>query len=88
MDERPIHENGNENDLSPDLTRPADCTRHDEGTGPFRSPMPIFVTLLPPCNRACPAGEPSNIPGRFNASKTNWTFSNLPPIEPENANAH
>ena len=27
------------------------------GTGPLRSRRPIYRDLLPPCNRACPAGE-------------------------------
>ncbi|OUD11733.1 NAD(P)-binding protein [Thioflexithrix psekupsensis] len=44
-----------------DLTRPADLTQHDQGTGPFRTRHPVYVDLLPPCNHACPAGE--NIQG-------------------------
>ncbi|MEJ0019760.1 MAG: NAD(P)-binding protein [Acetobacteraceae bacterium] len=27
------------------------------GAGPFRTRMPHYVSLLPPCNHACPAGE-------------------------------
>jgi NADPH-dependent glutamate synthase beta subunit-like oxidoreductase len=27
------------------------------GTGPVRERRPVYVDLLPPCNRACPAGE-------------------------------
>ncbi|MGR9044136.1 MAG: NAD(P)-binding protein [Gammaproteobacteria bacterium] len=40
-----------------DITRPADLSRHDHGTGPFRSQRPVYRDLLPPCNNACPAGE-------------------------------
>ena len=40
-----------------DVTRPADLTQHDKGTGPVRSQRPIYHDLLPPCNNACPAGE-------------------------------
>jgi NADPH-dependent glutamate synthase beta subunit-like oxidoreductase len=28
------------------------------GTGPFRNRQPVYVDLLPPCDNACPAGEP------------------------------
>jgi len=28
------------------------------GTGPARDRRPVYVDLLPPCNHACPAGEP------------------------------
>ena len=43
---RPAH------DLTPvvDLTLP-------HGAGPFRTRLPHYVSLLPPCNHACPAGE-------------------------------
>ena len=27
------------------------------GTGPLRSHQPHYVSLLPPCNQSCPAGE-------------------------------
>jgi NADPH-dependent glutamate synthase beta subunit-like oxidoreductase len=40
-----------------DLTKSADLTRHDKGTGALRSQRPDYVDLLPPCNDACPAGE-------------------------------
>lgn len=40
-----------------DITRPADLSRHDHGTGPVRSQRPVYRDLLPPCNNACPAGE-------------------------------
>ncbi|MEI6414992.1 MAG: NAD(P)-binding protein [Pseudomonadota bacterium] len=40
-----------------DMTRPADLTQHEKGTGPFRTQRPIYHDLLPPCNQACPAGE-------------------------------
>src|SRR6476619_3206343 len=39
-----------------DLTPVVDATlRH--GPGPFRTRLPSYVSLLPPCNHACPAGE-------------------------------
>jgi formate dehydrogenase (NADP+) beta subunit len=39
-----------------DLTPIVDPTlRH--GAGPFRTRLPSYVSLLPPCNHACPAGE-------------------------------
>ena len=39
-----------------DLTPIVDLTlRH--GAGPFRTRLPSYVSLLPPCNHACPAGE-------------------------------
>jgi NADPH-dependent glutamate synthase beta subunit-like oxidoreductase len=41
---------------STDLTPVVDLT-HDRGTGPVRYRRPVYVDLLPPCNRACPAGE-------------------------------
>lgn len=41
----------------PDLTLPADLTRHGLGTGPIRRQRPVYLDLLPPCNHACPAGE-------------------------------
>jgi NADPH-dependent glutamate synthase beta subunit-like oxidoreductase len=40
-----------------DLTKSADLTRHDRGTGALRSQRPQYVDFLPPCNDACPAGE-------------------------------
>ena len=40
-----------------DLTKRADLTRHDRGTGALRSRRPEYVDFLPPCNDACPAGE-------------------------------
>ncbi|CAK0742208.1 Glutamate synthase [Gammaproteobacteria bacterium] len=40
-----------------DMTRPADLTQHEKGTGPFRTQRPIYHDLLPPCNQGCPAGE-------------------------------
>jgi NADPH-dependent glutamate synthase beta subunit-like oxidoreductase len=39
-----------------DLTPAVDLTRH-HGSGPFRIRRPHYVSLLPPCNHACPAGE-------------------------------
>jgi NADPH-dependent glutamate synthase beta subunit-like oxidoreductase len=38
------------------MTPALDLTRV-KGTGPVRTRRPLFVDLLPPCNRACPAGE-------------------------------
>lgn len=43
-----------------DMTPQMDLT-HDLGTGPMRTQLPHYVSLLPPCNNACPAGE--NIQG-------------------------
>ena len=40
-----------------DLTKPADLTKHERGTGAQRTQRPVYVDLLPPCNNACPAGE-------------------------------
>ncbi len=40
-----------------DLTRPADLQAHADGTGPIRSQHACYVSLLPPCNNACPAEE-------------------------------
>ena len=40
-----------------DSTRPINLTAHSSGTGPLRKERPIYQDLLPPCNRACPAGE-------------------------------
>ena len=40
-----------------DLTKQADLTRHDKGTGALRARRPEYVDFLPPCNDACPAGE-------------------------------
>ena len=42
---------------SPDLTHLPDLHRKPEH-GPVRSRRPIYQDLLPPCNHACPAGEP------------------------------
>jgi len=42
---------------SNDLTKSADLTRHDRGTGALRTRRPVYVDFLPPCNDACPAGE-------------------------------
>ena len=39
-----------------DLTPVVDLTLH-QGAGPYRSRLPHWVSLLPPCNHACPAGE-------------------------------
>lgn len=39
-----------------DLTPVVDLTLH-HGPGPFRTRLPAYVSLLPPCNHACPAGE-------------------------------
>ena len=39
-----------------DLTPAVDLTLH-HGAGPFRTRLPHYVSLLPPCNHACPAGE-------------------------------
>ena len=38
------------------MTPIVDLTR-EKGTGPVRMQRPVFVDLLPPCNKACPAGE-------------------------------
>ena len=43
-----------------DFTPPIDLTA-SSGAGPVRHQKPLFVTLTPPCNNACPAGE--NIQG-------------------------
>jgi NADPH-dependent glutamate synthase beta subunit-like oxidoreductase len=40
-----------------DLTKSADLTRHDRGTGALRTRRPEYRDYLPPCNDACPAGE-------------------------------
>ena len=39
-----------------DLTRPPDLL-HETHMGPTRVSRPDYVSLLPPCNAACPAGE-------------------------------
>jgi formate dehydrogenase beta subunit len=39
-----------------DMTPLMDLT-HEKGTGPARTRQPSYVSLLPPCNNACPAGE-------------------------------
>ncbi len=39
-----------------DMTRQVELTLH-RGTGPARARRPSYVSLLPPCNGACPAGE-------------------------------
>ena len=39
-----------------DLTPVVDLTQH-HGSGPYRTRLPNYVSLLPPCNHACPAGE-------------------------------
>lgn len=39
-----------------DLTPEPDL-RGELGTGPQRARRPVYVDLLPPCNKACPAGE-------------------------------
>lgn len=39
-----------------DMTPVVDLT-HGKGTGPIRTRRPVYVDLMPPCNRACPAGE-------------------------------
>lgn len=41
----------------PDLTHLPDLRRKPEH-GPVRSRRPIYQDLQPPCNDACPAGEP------------------------------
>ena len=43
-------------DRHPDMSQLVDMTRH-RVTGPARSIRPTYVSLLPPCNKACPAGE-------------------------------
>ncbi len=40
-----------------DMTRSLDLTHEKKRTGPERTRRPIYVDLLPPCNKACPAGE-------------------------------
>jgi len=42
--------------LPHDMTPQVELTRH-RGTGPARTRRPSYVSLLPPCNSACPAGE-------------------------------
>jgi NADPH-dependent glutamate synthase beta subunit-like oxidoreductase len=44
-------------DRRPDLTQLPDLQRKPEH-GPVRSRRPVYEDLLPPCNHACPAGEP------------------------------
>ncbi len=44
-------------DRSSDLTHLPDL-HHKPEHGPVRSRRPIYMDLLPPCNHACPAGEP------------------------------
>ena len=39
-----------------DLTPAIDLTLH-HGSGPFRTRLPHYVSLKPPCNHGCPAGE-------------------------------
>ena len=39
-----------------DLTRTPDLL-HETHMGPTRKQHPEYVSLLPPCNAACPAGE-------------------------------
>ena len=39
-----------------DMTPRVDLTRQT-GAGPVRTKIPTYVSLLPPCNAACPAGE-------------------------------
>jgi formate dehydrogenase (NADP+) beta subunit len=39
-----------------DMTPLVDLT-HDLGAGPVRTRRPVYVDLLPPCDKACPAGE-------------------------------
>jgi formate dehydrogenase (NADP+) beta subunit len=42
--------------LQKDFTPVIDLLR-EKGTGPVREQRPLYVDLMPPCNRACPAGE-------------------------------
>jgi formate dehydrogenase (NADP+) beta subunit len=42
--------------MNRDTTALMDLT-HEKGTGPLRTQRPTYVSLLPPCNNACPAGE-------------------------------
>ena len=42
--------------MKQDLTRPPDLL-HETHMGPSRVQRPDYVSLLPPCNAACPAGE-------------------------------
>jgi NADPH-dependent glutamate synthase beta subunit-like oxidoreductase len=42
--------------IAHDMTQVVDLT-HDKGAGPVRANRPDYVSLLPPCNNACPAGE-------------------------------
>lgn len=39
-----------------DMTPAVDLTR-GKGSGPIRYRRPVYADLLPPCNKACPAGE-------------------------------
>lgn len=43
--------------IKSDLTAQADLKSHGAGTGPVRTRRPVYVDFLPPCNKACPAGE-------------------------------
>jgi NADPH-dependent glutamate synthase beta subunit-like oxidoreductase/Pyruvate/2-oxoacid:ferredoxin oxidoreductase delta subunit len=40
-----------------DVTPFPDLLQRRSGSGPIRTERPVYVDLLPPCNRACPAGE-------------------------------
>lgn len=44
------------NNLLHDMTAQVDLTRQ-HGTGPVRTLRPAYISLQPPCNAACPAGE-------------------------------
>ena len=43
-------------DHHPDMSPAVDMTRR-RATGPARTIRPSYVSMLPPCNNACPAGE-------------------------------
>jgi formate dehydrogenase beta subunit len=43
--------------MKADLTTPVDLKSHYEGIGAQRTRKPVYQDFLPPCNRACPAGE-------------------------------
>ena len=42
---------------------------HPQISGPVRSSHPVYVDLLPPCNKACPAGEDIQALARLGAGR-------------------
>ena len=43
--------------MARDITQLINLAAEGERMAPVRSRMPVYVDLLPPCNKACPAGE-------------------------------